>query len=271
MASPALEVSAEINNDAHTGNEYMKKKQRTDASEVTNPCSWEYFVQKICLIECEGCTLFYTLARSSQSGDYCKRRRTCPCSTSVSNKSLGHIHLICRWVWWERRLSRCVPYTFRSDTWVRSNFKKSEVQKSVCIQIQYNFVYLGPAVETGVDPASWFDFGVSYASASEVLLVSFGTCLPCIRYAQPQERSDRLLQGRRKWLTGLSRAWSEMVPSGLVAVYPPVSTRTSKTANHRRHEHATQTSRPTDSHRRKPACVISLRYFSTVIKGTVVP
>ena len=37
MDSSALEVYADINNDAHTGNEYMKKKQRTDASEVTNP------------------------------------------------------------------------------------------------------------------------------------------------------------------------------------------------------------------------------------------
>ena len=38
MDSPALEVSAEINIDAHNGSEYMKIKQRTDASEVTN--SW---------------------------------------------------------------------------------------------------------------------------------------------------------------------------------------------------------------------------------------
>ena len=37
MDSSALEDSGETNNDAHTGNEYMQKKQRTDASEVTNP------------------------------------------------------------------------------------------------------------------------------------------------------------------------------------------------------------------------------------------
>ncbi len=36
MESPALEVYTETNNGAHTGNEYMNKKQRTDASEVTN-------------------------------------------------------------------------------------------------------------------------------------------------------------------------------------------------------------------------------------------
>ena len=46
MDSSALEDSAETNNDAHTGNEYMQKKQRTDASEVTNPwlmgiCCWK--------------------------------------------------------------------------------------------------------------------------------------------------------------------------------------------------------------------------------------
>ena len=46
MASPALEVSAEINNDAHTGNEYMKKKQRTDASEVTNSLLMGIFCSK---------------------------------------------------------------------------------------------------------------------------------------------------------------------------------------------------------------------------------
>ena len=51
MDSSALEDSAETNNDAHTGNEYMQKKQRTDASEVTNPwlmailCSKDMFVR----------------------------------------------------------------------------------------------------------------------------------------------------------------------------------------------------------------------------------
>ncbi len=50
MDSPALEVYAETNNDAHTGNECMQKKQRTDASEVTNlwlmgiSCSKDMFV-----------------------------------------------------------------------------------------------------------------------------------------------------------------------------------------------------------------------------------
>ncbi len=38
MDSPALEVSAETNRNAHTGNEYTQKKQRTEASEVTD--SW---------------------------------------------------------------------------------------------------------------------------------------------------------------------------------------------------------------------------------------
>jgi hypothetical protein len=46
MASPALEVSAEINKDAHTGNECMNKKQRTDASEVTNPWLMGIFCSK---------------------------------------------------------------------------------------------------------------------------------------------------------------------------------------------------------------------------------
>ena len=36
MDSSALEIYAQTNNDAHTGDEYMQKKQRTDASEVTN-------------------------------------------------------------------------------------------------------------------------------------------------------------------------------------------------------------------------------------------
>ena len=38
MDTPALEVSAETNHNAHTGNEYTQKKQRTEASEVTD--SW---------------------------------------------------------------------------------------------------------------------------------------------------------------------------------------------------------------------------------------
>ena len=50
MDSSALEVYAQTNNDAHTGDEYMLKKQRTDASEVTNlwlmgiSCSKDMFV-----------------------------------------------------------------------------------------------------------------------------------------------------------------------------------------------------------------------------------
>ena len=50
MDSSALEVYAQTNNNAHTGDEYMLKKQRTDASEVTNlwlmgiSCSKDMFV-----------------------------------------------------------------------------------------------------------------------------------------------------------------------------------------------------------------------------------
>ena len=46
MDSSALEVSAEVNNDSNTGNEYMQKKQRTDASEVTNPWLMRIFCSK---------------------------------------------------------------------------------------------------------------------------------------------------------------------------------------------------------------------------------
>ena len=51
MESSALGVSAETKDDALNGNEYMQKKQRTDASEVTNPwlmailCSKDMFVR----------------------------------------------------------------------------------------------------------------------------------------------------------------------------------------------------------------------------------
>jgi hypothetical protein len=50
MDSTALEVNAEAKINARTGNEYTKKKQKTDASEVTNPglmrifCSKDMFV-----------------------------------------------------------------------------------------------------------------------------------------------------------------------------------------------------------------------------------
>jgi len=46
MDSSALEVYAQTNNDAHTGDEYMLKKQRTDASEVTNPWLVRIFCSK---------------------------------------------------------------------------------------------------------------------------------------------------------------------------------------------------------------------------------
>jgi len=39
MDSPALEVSAEINHKAHTGNEYTQRKQRTEALEVLPPAT----------------------------------------------------------------------------------------------------------------------------------------------------------------------------------------------------------------------------------------
>ena len=47
MDSSALEDSAETNNDAHTGNEYMQKKQRTDASEVANLFFMGIFSSKV--------------------------------------------------------------------------------------------------------------------------------------------------------------------------------------------------------------------------------
>ena len=47
MDSSALAVSAETKDDALTGNEYMqKKKQRTDASKVTNPWLMGIFSSK---------------------------------------------------------------------------------------------------------------------------------------------------------------------------------------------------------------------------------
>ena len=46
MDSTALEVSAEANNDAHTGNEYMHRKQIIDASKVTNPWLMRIFSSK---------------------------------------------------------------------------------------------------------------------------------------------------------------------------------------------------------------------------------
>ena len=47
MDSPALEVSAETNHNAHTGNEYTQKKQRTEASEVTDSLLMGIFWWKV--------------------------------------------------------------------------------------------------------------------------------------------------------------------------------------------------------------------------------
>ena len=50
METTALGVSAETKDDALTGNEYMQKKQRIDASEVTNPWLMGIFSSKyMCL------------------------------------------------------------------------------------------------------------------------------------------------------------------------------------------------------------------------------
>ena len=46
MESSALGVSAETKDDALNGNEYMQKKQRTDASKVTNPWLMGIFCSK---------------------------------------------------------------------------------------------------------------------------------------------------------------------------------------------------------------------------------
>jgi len=58
MDSYAFEVPAEIDNDSNTGNEYMKKKQRNDASEVTNPWFMGIFCSKDMFERVEGFTLF---------------------------------------------------------------------------------------------------------------------------------------------------------------------------------------------------------------------
>jgi len=47
MDSPALEVSAEINHKAHTGNEYTQRKQRTEALEVTDSWLMRIFCWKV--------------------------------------------------------------------------------------------------------------------------------------------------------------------------------------------------------------------------------
>ena len=46
MDSSALEVYVETKDDALTGNEYMQKKKRTDASKVTNPWLMGIFCSK---------------------------------------------------------------------------------------------------------------------------------------------------------------------------------------------------------------------------------
>jgi hypothetical protein len=64
MHSSALEVSAESKDDALTGNEYMQKKQRTDASKVTNPWLMGLFSSKyMCFGVWELNSFLHTLAK----------------------------------------------------------------------------------------------------------------------------------------------------------------------------------------------------------------
>ncbi len=64
MESSALGVSAETKDDALNGNEYMQKKQRTDASKVTNPWLMGIFCSKDMFLRVwEMHTFFRTLAK----------------------------------------------------------------------------------------------------------------------------------------------------------------------------------------------------------------
>ena len=64
MDSSALEVSAETKDDALTENEYMQKKQRIDASKVTNPWLMGIFCSKYMCLGLWGLHSFlHTLAK----------------------------------------------------------------------------------------------------------------------------------------------------------------------------------------------------------------
>ena len=64
MQSSALGDSAETKDNALTGNEYMQKKQRTDASKVTNPWLMGIFSSKYMFLRVrELHTFLHTLAK----------------------------------------------------------------------------------------------------------------------------------------------------------------------------------------------------------------
>jgi hypothetical protein len=64
METTSLGVSAETKDNALTGNEYMQKKQRTDASKVTNPWLMGIFCSKDMFLRVCGLHSFlHTLAK----------------------------------------------------------------------------------------------------------------------------------------------------------------------------------------------------------------
>ena len=67
MDSSAPEDSAESNNDALTGNEYMAKRQRTDASEVTNPWHMGIFFFERYVCESARVAFFFAHLREAPS------------------------------------------------------------------------------------------------------------------------------------------------------------------------------------------------------------
>ena len=67
MESSALGVSAETKDDAPTRNEYIQKKQRTDASKVTNPWLMGIFCSKDMFEIVWGLHSFFTLLREAPS------------------------------------------------------------------------------------------------------------------------------------------------------------------------------------------------------------
>ena len=83
-------------------------------------------------------------------------------------------------------------HTFKSDAWV--NFV---IQKYACLIFGFALlnnililqVFPTAAVEVGVEPASWYDLGISYASAFEVLLVS----LALVYYASDMPNGKSIL------------------------------------------------------------------------------
>ena len=191
MDSSAPEDSAESNNDAHNGNEYTQKKQRTNASEVTNPWLMGIFCSKDMFVRVWGFLSFLcTPAKLPVWLTMCMIQYL-PVFTQCFKQKFGtsHVFLSRGVVGKELTPSNLTHFQKWYIFYLTiQNVHVRNIVSSFLVKFDSFRSFQQHTAEIDVNPASWFELGVSNASAFEVLLVS----LALVYYASvmPSGKSD---------------------------------------------------------------------------------